>query len=95
VLVDVGLDEQGRALRIDPAGEELGPLLEGLSGQGGRVPRQRQGVEVDDAVVGLVDVLLGDPVRERTEVIAEVSLAGGLDPTEDPLARITKVLVQG
>jgi hypothetical protein len=50
-------------------------------------------VQIDDAVEGVVGVLIGDPVPEGSEVVADVGLARGLDAAEDPL--LSKALVQG
>ena len=53
-------------------------------------------MKIDDAVEGLVLLLLRDPVPDRPEVVAQVRLARGLDAAEDALLpRISKVLVQG
>ena len=37
-----------------------------------------QGVQVDDAVEGVVDVLVGHPVAQRTQVVPQVEVAAGL-----------------
>ena len=58
------------------------------------VPGQGQGVQVDDAIEGIVLVLEVNPMLEGAEVVAEMGVAGRLDAAEDPLP-IRKVLVQG
>ncbi len=40
-------------------------------------------MEVDDAEEALVLVLQLDPIAQRAEVVAEVEVAGRLDPRED------------
>ena len=67
--VEAGRDQDLREL------EDLGPQL-------GRVLRDREGVQVDDAVDRVVVVLLRDPAPHRTQVVAEVDIAGGLDAGE-------------
>ena len=82
---DVGLDEQGDPLGVEAAGQELRGLLDGGFLELVGVPRQRDRVEVDDAVEGIVLVLGGDPVSDGPEVVADVGISGGLDAAEGPL----------
>jgi hypothetical protein len=72
VLGDVGLDEEDRALWVHTRSEELGRGAPGAIAQDGRVRVGGQRVQVDHGVDGVVLVLQRDPVRQRTEVVAEV-----------------------
>jgi len=65
VLGDVALDEQGAAIGVEPGGQQVERGLEGATAQLGGIDVERQGVEVDDAVVGVVHVLVGHPVADR------------------------------
>ena len=47
-----------------------------------RLLRDGQRVQVDDPVEDLLLVLAGDPVAQRTQIVAEVDVAGGLDARE-------------
>ena len=84
MLGHVALHEQGGDVGVEADGEQhrgqldasASPIDAGLLGDG-------EGVEVDDAVEGVVLVLAGDPVAQRPEVVAEVDVAGGLDARED------------
>ena len=77
VLVHVALDEQRADLGVEADGQEQRGQLEGLAPQLGRVLRDGEGVQVDDAVER-VAVLVGDPVAQRPEQVAERGVAGGL-----------------
>ena len=48
-----------------------------------RVLRQRDGVEIYDAVKALVSFLQGDPVFQCAEVVSDVKLAGRLCTAEN------------
>ena len=74
-------------LGVDPAGQELRPVSPGRSRELGRVPRQGHRVEVDDAEEGVVLVLLGDPVAQRPQVVAEVGLPVGWMPLKTLFAQ--------
>ena len=84
VLTDVALAEDRRALRVHSPGDELRGGHPGTPGDGLRVGRHREGVEVGDEVVRVEVLLQPDPVDERPEVVAEVQgVARGLHPGED------------
>ena len=83
----VALDEQGAAGRVEAGGEQDRRRPAGPVGQAGGVVGQRDRVEIDDAVEGVVAVLGVDPLADGTEVVAEMHLAGGLDAREDPCHR--------
>jgi hypothetical protein len=78
----VALGEQRHDLGVEAGRHEDLRELEDLGPQLGRVLRDRDGVQVDDAVDGVVVVLFLDPAPHRTQVVAEVDLAGGLDAGE-------------
>ena len=85
VLGDVALDEQGahrRGRARRPAGWSAVSRV--AAGQEGGVVVEGQGVEVDDAEEGVVVVLVGDPVAERPQVVAEVEVTARLHPRQDP-----------
>jgi hypothetical protein len=82
VLGHVALGEQRHDLGVEAGRDEDLRELEDLRPQLGRVLRDRDGVQVDDAVNGVVVVLFLDPAPDRTQVVAEVDLAGGLDAGE-------------
>jgi hypothetical protein len=77
VLRHVGLDEQRRPVQVHPGGEILGGRDPGALPQLGRVVLHRDRVQVDHAVERLVAVLQGDPLPQRTQVVAEVQRPGG------------------
>src|SRR5262249_21309096 len=79
----MALDEQGATSGVEPGGEQQGGGSPRPLGKALRLVRHRHPVEVDDAVDGVVLVLLGDPLPHRTEIVAQVHLAGGLDAGED------------
>jgi hypothetical protein len=84
VLRHMGLEEQDRALRIDPARNQARGHLERIRFQGGGLPRHGHSVEIDDAIERIVLVLLSYPIPDRAQVIAEVGHAGGLNAAEYP-----------
>ena len=86
MLANVGLDEDDRLRRVQSRRkqdigqtEDIGPqcLAGGWLGQR---------VKIDDAEDVVVVSLLTDPVANRPEVVAEMEIAGRLDPGEDFLA---------
>ena len=86
---DVALAEHGRALRVDPAGDELCRRGPGACPQHLGVGRHGERVQVRDEVVGVELVLQLDPVDQCPEVVAEVEgVTGGLHPGEDPGSRL-------
>ena len=83
MLGDMALEEEGAPVRVETRGQEQGRSLERSRAERFGVDVDGQGVEVHEAVEGLVVVLEGDPVAQRSQVIAEMEVAGGLDPRED------------
>ena len=79
----VALDEQGAPLGVEPGGQQVEGGVVGAGPQVGRVDVEGQGVQVDHAVEGVVGVLVGHPVAEGPQVVAEVEVAAGLDSGED------------
>ncbi len=65
---------------VEAHGQEVLGGLEGLARQEGGVVVEGHGMEVDDAEQGVEFVLVGDPVAERAQVVAEVELTARLDP---------------
>ncbi len=55
----------------------------------------REGMEVDDAVKSLIDVLVRDPVAERPEIIPEMDVPGGLHARKDPAHAVTAMAAHG
>ena len=82
MLGHVALDEQGAALGVEPGGQQVEGGLEGPGPQLGRIDVEGEGVEVDDAVEGVVDVLVGHPVADGPEVVPQVEVAAGLEAGE-------------
>ena len=59
------------------------------------IERQRHGVEIDEAVVGLIALLKRHPVLERSQQVAQMHVPGRLDAAEHPpFGLIPQVLVQ-
>jgi hypothetical protein len=83
VLVDVALHEEDAALGIKAGGEQLGGLRQRVGGELGRVVLLGHGVEVDDAVDGVIRLLVGHPVAHGPEVVAQMRFACRLDSGED------------
>jgi hypothetical protein len=84
VLADVGLAEEDAALRVEPGGEQDGGRVVEVLPQGGGIPGNGDRVQVDDAVDRRVTTFLAlDVLPNRTDVVAEVLAAGGLDAAED------------
>ena len=84
VLGDVGLDEDGRALGVEPGGEEVeGDVADVLAESGGVGVVGGEGVEVGDEEEAVVLVLKLDPVVERAHVVAEVQAASGAHAAKD------------
>ena len=65
-----------------PQATSIVAIVERLVPQLGGVVGEREGVEVDDAVVGLVLVLVDRPVPDRAQVVADVGLTARLDARE-------------
>ena len=83
MLGDVALHEHRGDVGIEADGEQDRRQLDGALADDAGFLGDGQGVEVDDAVEHVVLVLPGDPVAQRSEVAAEVGVAGGLDAGQD------------
>jgi hypothetical protein len=77
------LAEEERLVRIDPAGEQVDGHLVHAGRHLVRGVALGDGVVVDDGVDAAVRLHQPDPVADRAQVVADVELAGGLDPGED------------
>ena len=86
VLVHMRLDEERAALRVHATGEERRGEPADADAQLGGILRERDGVQIHDAIDVLVDILLVHPVADSAEIVADVRDAGGLDAGEDALA---------
>ncbi len=82
---DLALIEDDASLGIDAGGQISGGHLAGVSTQQGRVLPDGDGVQVDDAVDALVLVLQRNEVSDRTQVVAQVQVAGRLNAGKNPL----------
>ena len=71
-------------LGIEARGQQVHRRLQGAGPQHVGLDVQGQGVQVDDAVEGVVVVLVGHPLAQRPQVVAQVEVAGGLDAREHP-----------
>ena len=80
---DGGLIEDDAALGVDAGGDVGGGDLARVASQNLRVLRQGQGVQVDDAEDALELLLLGHPVAQGTQIVAQMQLAGRLHARED------------
>jgi hypothetical protein len=82
VLGDVALHEHRRHVGVEPDGEQDRGELDRPLADHPWLLGDREGVEVDDAVEGVVFVLVLGPRPQRTEVAAQVGVSGGLDARE-------------
>jgi hypothetical protein len=82
VLGHLTLHVDERPGRVEPNGQEDLGGFEALSVQVRRCDRHGDGVQVDDAIDGLVLVLEPYPVSERPEIVADVHVARRLDAGE-------------
>ena len=87
VLGHVGLNEEGASLGIEANRQEADRHTQGPGRELGRVVLPENRVQIHDRVKALVFVLHVDPLSESPQVIAQVDLSRGLNPTEDPLPR--------
>ena len=72
------------AIGVEAGGEQVEGGVEGAAAAARPGRFQGQGVQVDDAVEGVVVVLVGHPLANRAEVVAEVEVPAGLDAGQDP-----------
>src|SRR5690606_35172984 len=79
------LHEDGRDLRVDPAGEVQRSDLAGLGAQFYRVMRDGNRVQVHDAEIAAEVVLLARPLLERAEIIPDGQVARRLNARENTL----------
>ena len=79
VLVDVALHEHGRHVRVEADGEQDGGEIDSALADHARLLGDGEGVQVDDAVEGVVLVLMQRPRPQRPEVTPEVDVARWLD----------------
>ena len=87
VLAYIGLAEEDAALGVEARCEQDRRRVIDELGQLARVERNRQRVQVDDAVDRLAAVLQRDPLDDRADVVAEVLTPSRLDAGEGPHAR--------
>ena len=78
----MALHEHGGDVGVEADREQHRRQLERRVADDARLLGDGQRVEVDDPVEDVLLVLVRDPVAQRTEVVAEVDLAGGLDARE-------------
>ena len=76
---DMALHEQGAALGLEAGAEQRGGGVERVLVQRVDVVGNADGVQVDDAVEGLAQVLVGHVMADRADVVAEVLAARRLD----------------
>ena len=82
VLGDVALHEHRGDVGVEPDREQHRRQLDrGLADDAGLLDHGQR-VQVDDPVEDLVLVLPVDPVAQRTQVVAEMDVTGGLDARE-------------
>ncbi len=81
--VDIGLPEERRLLRVEPAGQEIERDAAGVFPQQRRIVEGGQRVIIGDEIKGLAALLPLDGGTHHAEVIADVRDAGGLDAGED------------
>ena len=79
MLGDVALHEHGRHVGVEADGEQHRGELDRALADHARLLGDGEGVEVDDAVEGVVLVLVLRPRPQRPEVAPEVDVAGWLD----------------
>ena len=80
---NVALNKEGGTGRINSDRQkELGQLQRSGSELSG-VLGDRESVEIDHAEDGVGLVLIGDPMAQRSEKVAELNRTGGLNARED------------
>jgi hypothetical protein len=70
----MALDEEGAACGVEARSQKTDGGLERATTQLFWVNIQGEGVEVNDAVEGVVFILVGNPRPQRTKVVAEVQI---------------------
>ena len=88
MLVHVALDEQRADVGVEPGREQPSGGLERPGPELFGVVVDRDGVQVDDAVEGVGAVLVGDPLAESAEVVADVQARPTVAP---PRRRVPSV----
>ncbi len=84
---DVALDEDGRAIRIEPRREQHRGYVERAVPKRRRIVRHRDRVQVDDAEEGFALLLRGCVLAEAAAEVADVGIACRLDAAEDAHGR--------
>src|SRR5262245_18952655 len=79
----VALNDQDAPGGVEPGSHEEQRGTACAAGELGRGGGERHGVEVDDAVDGVVPRLVVHPAPDRPDVVAQMHLAGRLDPGEN------------
>ena len=83
----MALDEQGVLLRVQPAGDVLGKLLQRPAAQIRRVLANGDGVQVRHEIEALIGIRTGAPVADGSQIVAKMQIAGGLNAGKHPLLR--------
>ncbi|CAB4681583.1 unannotated protein [freshwater metagenome] len=83
VFADVALNKEGGASRVDTDGQKKLGQFEGPSPEFCGILGDGKGVEINHAEDGVCLVLVGDPVAQGTQEVAELDRTGGLDARED------------
>src|SRR5215469_15664918 len=90
MLGHVTLHEHRRGVRIQTCGKQLGSGNPSPAAELSRLLRKSDRVQVDYAVEGVVGLLQGHPLAQRTQVIADVEGVGcRLDAGEHAWSRHT------
>ena len=103
VLGYLALDEDGAQRRVQSGGQEVHRRIESPLPQVLGLDLDGQGMEVDDAEVGVVLLLMGHPLPHGPQVVPQMHLARGLHARKYPghgrqrytAARTTPALVAG
>jgi hypothetical protein len=85
---DVTLDEDGRAIRIEPAREQDRGEVERRLTKLRRILRQGDRVQVHDDVEGVELVLVGHPLPDGADVVPQVNFTRGLNARQDARHRV-------
>jgi hypothetical protein len=75
--MNLGLDEQKRALGINPRGQESNGQFVDITSKGGRVRPDGQSMKVYDTKKALILILQLDPIPNRTQIIPKMEAVGG------------------